>query len=196
MHLSNVEGFFTMSTTLLVILIAVVVIAAVAIWAWVQKQRTRTLRSRFGPEYQRAIQEYGNRSSAEKALEHRAERTEMYHLRLLTEQERHAFSEEWRRTQSRFVDDPALAIREADHVISEVMRTKGYPMADFNRRAEDLSVDHPDIVRNYRTAHEIAIAQQEGQATTEDLRRAMVLYRELFDELLEIQLVGTPKRRL
>ena len=94
MHLSNVEGFFTMSTTLLVILIAVVVIAAVAIWAWVQKQRTRTLRSRFGPEYQRAIQEYGNRSSAEKALEHRAERTEMYHLRLLTEQERHAFSED------------------------------------------------------------------------------------------------------
>jgi hypothetical protein len=176
-----------MSTTLLVILIGLVLLAAIAGFAYMQKRRTAKLRGRFGPEYERAIHDYGDRAHAEKALEHRAERTAGYQIRSLRAEERKRFSEEWLRVQARFVDDPKLSIREADNLINEVMGMRGYPMADFDRRAEDLSVDHSDVVRNYRAAHEIAMAEQKSQATTEDLRRAMVHYRELFDELLETQ---------
>uniref|UniRef100_Q029E7 Putative secreted protein n=1 Tax=Solibacter usitatus (strain Ellin6076) TaxID=234267 RepID=Q029E7_SOLUE len=183
-----------MSTTVAIILIAVVLLAAVAVWAFLQR-RTATLRRRFGPEYDRTVGEYGNRMRAEQALERRAERTEKYHIRPLAREEQQRFNEEWRRAQARFVDDPALAIRDADHLVSEVMRERGYPMADFDRRAEDLSVDHPLVIRNYRAAHDIAIAEQQGRANTEDLRRGMVHYRELFDELLEIQPANMPERR-
>ena len=183
-----------MSTTLAIVLIVAIAIAAVAGWAFLQKRRTAVLRSRFGPEYERAVGEYGTRSRAEKALERRAERTEKYHIRPLTPEEQHGFSEAWRRTQGRFVDDPALAIREADQIVGDVMRSRGYPMADFGRRAEDLSVDHPNVIRNYRAGHDIAIAEQEGRASTEDLRRGMVHYRELFEELLEVQPVGMTER--
>ena len=184
-----------MSTTLLVILIAIVVIVAIAAWAWVQARRTTALRHRFGPEYERAVNEYGGKTHAEKALERRTERTEKYHIRSLTEQEQHAFSEQWRTIQARFVDDPQAAIRDADTAVSEVMRARGYPMADFERRAEDISVDHPHVVNNYRAAHEIALTEQQGRATTEDLRRGLVLYRDLFDELLETSTASAPTGR-
>jgi len=184
-----------MDTTTLVILIGVVVIAAILAWAFLQKRRSTTLRRRFGPEYDRAVHEYGSRSRAERALERRSERTEKYHIHSLRPEEQQRFTEEWRKTQARFVDDPPLAIREADHLVCEVMRVKGYPMTDFDRRAEDLSVDHPLVVRNYRAAHEIALTQEQGRASTEDLRRAMVFYRELFDELLETHPAGVPERR-
>jgi FtsZ-interacting cell division protein ZipA len=179
-----------MNTTMLIILIAVIVIAAVGLWAFMQKRRTTTLRSRFGPEYERAVHEYGNRSKAETALERRTERTEKYHIRSLTPEEQQRSAEEWHKTQARFVDDPPLAIREADHLVAEVMRMRGYPMSDFDHRAEDLSVDHPHVVRNYRAARDIAEAQREGRASTEDLRQAMVYYRELFDDLLETHPAG------
>jgi hypothetical protein len=183
-----------MSTTVAIILIAVILLAAVAAWAFLQR-RTTTLRRRFGPEYDRAVGEYGNRLRAEQALERRAERTEKYHIRSLSRDEQQRFSDEWRRAQARFVDDPPLAIRDADHLVSEVMRERGYPMAEFDRRAEDVSVDHPHVIRNYRAAHDIAVAEQQGRANTEDLRRGMVHYRELFDELLEIQPAEMPERR-
>lgn len=183
-----------MNTTLLIILIAVVVIAAVAAFVFMRKRRTDTLRNRFGPEYDRAVTEYGSRTRAENALDHRTERAGHYTIRLLTETEQHRFSEEWRTTQARFVDDPRLAIREADHLVSEAMRARGYPMADFERRAEDLSVDHPHVVRNYRAAHQIAVEEQAGHTTTEKLRQAMVYYRDLFDELLETQPAGMTRR--
>ena len=184
-----------MSTTSLVILIGVVIIAAIAAFAFLQKRRTTTLRSRFGPEYDRALSEYGNQWRAEKALERRTERAEKYHVHPLRPEEQQRFTDEWRRTQARFVDDPKLAIREADHLVCEVMRLKGYPIADFDRRTEDLSVDHPLVVRNYRSAHAIAMTEKEGHASTEDLRRAMVYYRELFDELLETHPAGMGERR-
>jgi len=184
-----------MSTTLLIILIGVVVIAALAGWVYMQKRRTTTLRSRFGPEYEHTVHEVGDRARAEKSLERRAERTGKYQIRSLTKEEQQRCSEDWRSAQGRFVDDPPLAIREADHLVCEVMRMRGYPMADFDRRAEDLSVDYPRVVRNYRAAHEIAIADGDGRASTEDLRQAMVYYRELFDELLETQPAGMPGRR-
>ena len=184
-----------MSTTALIIIIGAIVIVAIAAWTFLQKRRTTTLRSRFGPEYDHAVREYGNRSNAERALERRAERTEKYNIRALNESEQHRFAEDWRRTQARFVDDPRLAIQEADRLVIEVMNLRGYPMADFDRRAEDLSVDHPNVVRNYRAAHSLATTDREGKATTEDMRRAMVHYRELFDELLEAQPSGLKDRR-
>jgi hypothetical protein len=184
-----------MSTTSLIVLIGVIILVALAVWGFVVQRRSARLRGKFGPEYQSAVREYGDRARAEKALERRAERTENYHIRSLSKDEQQRFTEEWRQTQARFVDDPPLAIREADHLVCEVMRMRGYPMADFDRRAEDLSVDHPDVVRTYRNAHEIAVTEQEGRATTEDLRRAIVYYRELFDELLETSHAGTPRRR-
>jgi hypothetical protein len=186
-----------MTTTALIILIVVLAIIAVAALAFFAKRRTTSLRTRFGPEYDRAVREYGDRSRAEKALERRTERTEKYNIHSLTRDEQSRFGEEWRHTQARFVDDPPLAIREADHLVCEVMRVKGYPMADFDRRMEDLSVSHANVVRNYRAAHDIATAQEEGRANTEDLRQAMVYYRELFDDLLEAQPAGpvAPMRR-
>jgi len=183
-----------MSTTLAILLIAVIVIAALAGWAYLQKRRTAALRGRFGPEYEHAVGEYGDRVRAERALERRAERIGKYQFRSLNRDEQQHFAEQWRQAQSRFVDDPALAIGEADRLVDEVMKARGYPMADFDRRAEDLSVDHPHVIRNYRAAHEIAVAREEGRASTEDLRRAMVHYRELFDELLETQPANLPER--
>jgi len=183
-----------MSTGALIILIVVIVIAAIVAWDFMQRRRTMRLRSRFGPEYEHVIDEYGDRSRAEKELHRRAERAEGYRVRSLTAEEQKRFSEEWRHAQTRFVDDPPLAIRDADRLVDEVMRARGYPVADFDRRTEDLSVDHPRVVRNYRAAHDIAIVEQEGRATTEDLRRAMVLYRDLFDELLETHPAAMPER--
>lgn len=175
-----------MSTTVAIILVVLVVIAAIGAWAYMQKRRTMNLRSRFGPEYERAVGEHGGKTSAaEKALEQRALRTEHYHIRPLNPEERDRFAAEWKQTQARFVDDPSLSIREADRLVCEAMRVRGYPVAEFDRRAEDLSVDHPGVVRNYRAAHAIAISEEKGGATTEDLRKALVHYRELFDELLE-----------
>ena len=184
-----------MSTTSLIILIGVILIAAIAVWGFLLKQRSTRLRSRFGPEYESAIHEYGDRSRAERALEKRAERTENYHIRSLSKEEQQRFSEEWRSAQARFVDDPPLAIHDADQLVCEVMKLRGYPMADFDRRTEDLSVDHPGVVRTYRAAHAIALTEQEGRATTEDLRQAMVYYRELFDELLETHPAAMPEIR-
>ena len=190
----NIGRIFTMSTTSLIILIGVILIAAVAIWGFLLKRRSTRLRGRFGPEYESAIHEYGDRSRAEKALERRAERTEKYHIRPLGKEEQLRFGLEWRHTQASFVDDPPLAIREADHLVCEAMRLKGYPMADFDRRAEDLSVDYPGVINTYRAAHQIALTEQDGRATTEDLRQAMVYYRELFDELLETHPAAMPER--
>jgi hypothetical protein len=184
-----------MSTTLTVILLAVIAVAAVAGFLYMQKRRTLRLKNRFGPEYERTMHEVGDRSRAERALEKRAARTAKYDIRPIPADQRDSLSEEWRRTQALFVDDPNTAIAEADRLVCDVMRRSGYPMTDFDQRAEDLSVDHPHVVKNYRAAHEIAIANEQGKATTEDKRKAMVYYRDLFDELLETQPAGHKARR-
>jgi len=183
-----------MSTTVAVIIILVIA-AAVAVFFFL-KQRSDTLRRRFGPEYDRAVQEYGSRQRAERELEKRAERTKRYAIQPLRAEDRDAFADEWRHTQSIFVDDPVAATREADVLITRVMQRIGYPMSDFEGRAEDLSVEHPRVVNNYRAAHAIAVANQQNRATTEDLRKAMVHYRELFDDLVGAETVGhTPTTR-
>jgi len=180
----------TTTTLIIVVIIAIVVVAAVA-WFVLRQQRSKRLRSHFGPEYERAVHEFGDRPKAEEALRARQKRMEKFHIHSLSGQERDRFAGQWHDVQARFVDDPAGSIREADRLVCDVMTARGYPMSDFERRAEDLSVDHPDVVRNFRAAHNIALKHEGGQASTEDLRRALVYYRDLFDELLEAHTMGS-----
>jgi hypothetical protein len=173
-----------LTPTQIAIIVAVIVLVVGAIIVFVQRRRTEKLRTRFGPEYERSIAESGDRRRAEAQLEKRAERVEKYHLRPLAAEDRSRFTEQWDRVQAHFVDAPAGAVAEADQLLGDIMATCGYPMGDFEQRAADISVDHPVVVQNYRAAHDIAIRQAKGQATTEDLRRAMIHYRALFEDIV------------
>lgn len=171
--------------------IAVVVVAAAAVgWMLWRKRRTTELRTRFGPEYEHTVKTTGDVAKAEAALESRAKRVEKFHIRPLTREDAARFDEGWRRVQSRFVDDPKAAVTQADRLVGEVMQARGYPVGDFDQQVEDISVDHPNVVMNYRAARDIAQEHARGKASTEDLRQAMVYYRELFKELLEPAAVG------
>jgi len=177
----------TLSTTELVLIVALVVVCVLGIAAFImdRKHRTKRLRTQFGGvEYARAVQEGGNRRHAEAGLEKRTQRVEGFHVRPLAAGDRARFLESWRGVQARFVDGPAGAVTEADQLLGDVMSTRGYPVSNFEQRAADISVDHPLVLENYRTAHEIALRQTGGQASTEDLRQAMVHYRTLFEELV------------
>jgi hypothetical protein len=167
-----------------VVLIVLVVVLAAAVFLLVWRGRGSTrLKSRFGPEYERALEESGSRKAAEERLRRREARVQSYAIHPLSPDQRARYVASWRRVQAEFVDDPAGAISAADRLLGEVMAARGYPVIEFEQQAADLSVEHPDVVQNYRTAHEIALRHTQGQANTEDLRRAMVHYRSLFDEL-------------
>ncbi len=179
------------STTQMAIVIAavVMVVAGIAIWLFIRKRRTERLRTRFGgAEYDRALQEGGNRRHAEAGLNKRTDRVESLHIQPLGPGDRARFVESWRKVHARFVDGPGGAVTEADQLLGDVMSTRGYPVSDFEQRAADISVDYPLVLENYRSAHKIAIRQTQGQASTEELRQAMIHYRTLFDEL-----VGEPE---
>jgi len=185
-----------LTSTQIAIIVAIIVLVVGAIIAvYFQRRRTEKLRLRFGPEYERSIAESGDRRRAEAQLEKRAERVEKYHLRPLTADDRSRFTEQWDRVQAHFVDAPAGAVAEADQLLGDIMATCGYPMGDFEQRAADISVDHPVVVQNYRSAHDIAIRQAKGQASTEDLRRAMIHYRALFEDLVYERDGGITDRR-
>jgi hypothetical protein len=170
---------------LAVIVVTVIVVALVA----VRKRRTARLRTQFGgAEYDRTVKEDGSRRHAEAGLKERTERVESLNIRPLVPGDRARFLESWRRVEARFVDGPGGAVTEADQLLGDVMSTRGYPVSDFEQRAADISVDHPLVLENYRTAHDIALRQRKGQANTEDLRQAMIHYRTLFEEL-----VGEPE---
>jgi hypothetical protein len=173
------------TTEMAAIIAFVIVIASIATWLFLRKRRTERLRSKFGgAEYARAVKEGGNRRHGEAGLEQRTDRVESFHVRPLTPGDRARFLDSWRKIQARFVDGPADAVAEADQLLGDVMSTRGYPVSEFEQRAADISVDHPLVLENYRTAHEIALLQTKGQASTEDLRQAMIHYRTLFEELV------------
>jgi hypothetical protein len=164
--------------------IALVVVIAIII-ATVRAARSRRLAQRFGPEYERTVRERGDRAAAERDLARREARVKRFHIEELPPGARARYTEEWRTVQSRFVDEPALAIAEADRLVSTVMRDRGYPLGSFEQRADDLSPDHPRVIEDYRAAHDIATRSERGQVPTEDLRQAMVHYRSLFNDLVE-----------
>jgi len=172
---------------LIVLAAAVIVIVAVVIWLYARKRRSTTadLRKKFGPEYDRAVQAHGAGRKAESKLEEREKRVDKLNIRDLDATEHERFSKRWESVQSRFVDSPKGAVAEADDLVSAVMKARGYPVSDFDQRAADISVDHPRMVENYRSAHEIALRVGKDQATTEDLRTAMIHYRSLFEELVQ-----------
>ena len=169
------------------IVIAVVVIVAIVVIAgliWSRRHRSAHLRDRFGPEYDHAIAYEGGRSKAEAELAKREKRVSKLDIRPLEPAARMKFIDRWKDVQARFVDDPARAVADADGLLGEVMTARGYPVSDFEQRAGDISVDHPEVVRNYRAGHDIALRHAQGNASTEDLRQAMIHYRSLFDELV------------
>jgi hypothetical protein len=178
------------------VLIAIILIAAI-VWITLSRVRSQRLRQRFGPEYERTIRTEGNVRKAEAALEARAKRVARLHIQPLNSTDAQRFDAAWRAVQARFVDDPRGAVTEADRLVGEVMAARGYPVGDFEQRVADVSVDHPDVVMNYRAAREIALQHAEGKATTEDLRQGMVHYRALFRDLLETARdeIRQPERR-
>lgn len=162
------------------VIIALILGALVA----ARRRRSAQLRQRFGPEYERTLRETGDVRRTDAALQARAARVERLHIRPLSPEDAQRFTERWRVVQAKFVDDPKAAVTEADSIVGEVMHTRGYPVGAFEQRVEDISVDHPDVVINYRAARSIAEAHARGEATTEDLRQAMVHYRALYADLL------------
>ena len=173
----------------LIIGLAVIVVAGIAAWLFFRKRRTGKLRTKFGGAvFDLAVKEDGSRRHAEAGLKERTERVESLNIRPLAPGDRARFVESWSRVQARFVDGPGGAVTEADQLLRDVMSTRGYPVSDFEQRAADISVDHPLVMENYRTAHAIAVRQTQGQANTEDLRQAMIHYRTLFEDL-----VGEPE---
>ncbi len=164
--------------------VAVVVVAGIVGLFLLRKRRTKRLRAQFGgAEYDRALTNGGGRRHGEAGLEKRNDRIESLHIQPLAPGDRARFSESWRSVQGRFVDSPGGAVIDADQLLRDVMSTRGYPVTDFEQRAADVSVDHPLVIDNYRKAHEIAVRQGLGHASTEDLRQAMIHFRTLFEDL-------------
>ncbi len=175
----------------LVVAVLVVIAVAAALWYYTQRRRSIDLRRRFGSEYDRAVETRGRRA-AELELEQREKRIEALNIRRLSRDEQEKFGSRWRAVQARFVDDPAGAMSDADVLVTELMRARGYPVGDFEQRAADLSVEHGRVIDHYRAAHDIAERHRRGQASTEDLRDGIVRYRALFEELLgeRVQVAG------
>jgi hypothetical protein len=163
---------------------AVVVVALVA-WGTTKQRRTKQLKSQFGPEYDRTVESTDSKRKAESELAARKERREQIEVRPLTSSARERYTSQWQTVQAQFVDSPEAAVASADQLIQSVMADRGYPVEDFETRAADISVDHPQVVENYRRGHRLAENSADGKGSTEDLRQAMRHYRALFDQLVE-----------
>lgn len=180
------------SPTFIACLVVIGLIIGVAVALFVRRRRKTTagLRHRFGPEYDQAVLAHGSERKAEAKLADRENRVQGMKIRELSGTERERYLADWQAVQSRFVDHPKGAVTEADELVTALLRARGYPVADFDQRAADISVNHPRVVEHYRSAHGIAVRLGKDQASTEDLRTAMIQYRSLFDELVQVQTPG------
>jgi FtsZ-interacting cell division protein ZipA len=177
-----------MDTWVWIVIAAVAAVVFLAVlWSATRARRTRSLQDRFGREYDRTVEHLGDKGEAEWELREREKRHEQLDLRPLSQEQRDAYVAQWQTTQGRFVDDPKGAVAEADRLVQRVMKDRGYPVDDFEQRVADVSVEHPELVEKYRTAHGVAQASERGEASTEDLRHSVRHYRALFVELLEIR---------
>jgi hypothetical protein len=178
----------TMNTQTWIIIGLVVAVALIAIAAYLlyRRRQSHRLEKRFGPEYGLAVEEYGSRTKAESELKTREKRVEQLDIVPLAPAEAARFTQAWNNLQSSFVDNPKGVVAQADRLVRELLLKRGYPVGDFERRAADISVDHPGVVNNYRAAQVIVARDQRGGASTEELRKAVVHYRALFGELLEV----------
>lgn len=178
---------------LVVLGVLVLIVIAVLAFVYARSRRSSDVKERFGPEYERTVERTGDRKEAEAELRAREERRDELDIRSLDPERRERYQSAWQDTEKRFVDEPEAAIREADQLVTEVMRERGYPMEDLEQRAADISVDHPTVVEHYRAAADIAVLTERGEASTEDLRQAMTHYRALFDDLLETRSADTDR---
>jgi hypothetical protein len=174
----------TTTTVVLFAILAALLLVAILAWVGVRRHRTHALQERFGDEYDRTLEERGKRAEAEAALLEREQRVAKLDIRPLSPQEREAAITEWREVKAVFVDSPVEAVHHGDRLLASIMKARGYPMADFDRRFEDLTVDHGEVARHYRDGHAITERHRLGQATTEDLRQAMIHFEALFDDLV------------
>ncbi len=181
-----------MDTVSIVIIVVLVVVAAAAAAIAYQRRRSNQLEQRFGPEYQRTLEESGDRRSAERELKEREKRRSGFDVQPLSAESTARYRAEWDALQSRFVDEPAEAVAEADTLVVRMMRERGYPVDEFDRRADDISVDHPEVAQYYREAHQVAVARTRDEADTEDLRQAVTAYRRLVVVLLDDDAEPTP----
>ena len=172
-----------MSSNLLII-VAIVAVLAIGGWLLYNKRRSDHLRSRFGSEYERQVEEKGSRSKAEADLAEREKRVSKLTIRPLSPADQDRFLDRWTKVQATFVDDPERSVDYADALLAEVMSARGYPVNDFDQKAGDISVDHPNVVQHYRAGHDIAVRHSRGEASTDDLRQALIHYRALFEELV------------
>lgn len=180
--------------TLIIIVVLIAVVAIAAIIVFLRNRRSHRLKEHFGSEYDRAVLQRGNPAKAEAELINREKRVHAFPIKPLAPATRDRFAADWAAVQRRFVDDPALAVTEADTLVNHVMAARGYPMADFEQRAADVSVTYPAVVQNYRSACAIVQRHGRGEAGTEDLRQAMVYYRSLFEDLLDLPHAVTTQR--
>ena len=175
-----VWGWFFIAALVLIAIAGLIVVVSA-----VRRKRTERLKQQFGPEYERTVADAGEQQSAERELVSRKRKRNKLDIRPLTRDALQAYTHRWRQVQTAFVDNPSSALDDADRLLTEVMRERGYPVDDFDRRAADISVDHPTVVENYRAAHAIHLSDQNGDAGTETQRQAFVHYRALFDKLLD-----------
>ena len=175
-----------MNTTYIIVAVAVLVIIGIVLGLMFARRtkRTERLHDQFGSEYDHTVQSLGNEKKAQTELEERQRYVKALDIRPLTVDEHKRYLTDWAAVQSSFVDEPRKAIVDADRLIMEVMQLRAYPVADFEQRAADVSVNYPALVSNYRAAREVAIRNEDHHAGTEDLRQALINYRSLFDELL------------
>jgi hypothetical protein len=176
-----VWGWFFAAAAIIIIVALAIMVTRLAI----SRNRTQRLKERFGPEYERTVGDVGEQRAAEKELAARERKRAKLDIVALAPDVRERYADTWRTVQTAFVDDPSNAIGEADRLVTQVMRDRGYPIDDFDQRAADVSVDHPTVVENYRAAHSIYLTQEHGDVSTEDQREAFVHYRALFEKLLE-----------
>ena len=189
------------TTTLVIAIVAAVVLLVIGGYLGVvfaRRQRTKRLKDRFGSEYERVLNEVGDQREVEQELEARMDHVKSLDIRELFAEERERYAREWRATQAKFVDHPAVALQEADELLQEVMAAKGYPVDDFEQRAADISVDYPDLVTNYRGMREITSRDELDEVSTEEIRQAMVHCRALFEELVgaEVSDYKTQKEKI
>jgi hypothetical protein len=185
--MTNLSLIVLTNVQLIGIIVAVVVVVA-GVLMLARAQKSRRLRTRFGPEYSRAVQESGSAARGEERLAKLEQRVERFKIHALSPPDQSRFVDAWRQVQAKFVDAPEVAVAEGDQLVREAMTARGYPVVDFDQQAADLSVNHPLVVEHYRDGHAIAVRHAQGQASTEDLRQAMIHYRKLFDDL-----VGEPE---
>ena len=180
----------TTSITIIAVVVTLALVGIILVLILARRKNSEKLQEKFGSEYDLAVETQGDEKKAQAELKERQKHVDALDIRPLSDSERERYLADWAAVQSKFVDEPGQAIVDADHLIMEVMQLRAYPVADFEQRAADLSVNYPALVSNYRAARVIALKNEQQQADTEELRQAMIYYRSLFEELLAIEAVG------